>query len=612
MIHILQTSEVVSVAVQFRDSHSKFHQISRSAQLRKFIRNKISIYSNIGVMFDDEIKKTKELERKKWLHDLEEQKKEKLVESQQPLKQFYQDNHPALNTEQKNLEEKSFGRTRNLLDPAQIDELERRKKQGLQHKLEIEAQIAEKKRIKMIEEEIQNLNNMKVENEALELKQASKLNEEKKKQNSHYQNFEKILNSSRPSNVDVSPSVLQGEYNKHDQETKTMRSNITETRSQEIYRKMQEAELAAAEEKHKKLLKRLQKGGHDTSQLEKKFAELKAKLTRNPEHLMRDTSPHIASHNFNEPKSIESTRMNNNSSHMSHMNEMEPAYKKALYKSLESNEKKNEGESIEQIFKLLRMNSAGLPAEIKEEDLRLLLKNAVKSKDNSSQRENKNDKNYSNNKMKEVKDYEEEKLKVGVGKDGKPIWNFKNLKGKKAVSNSQKDPFYFKRAQQAEERKIKRMEYYKNFSQREKNRSKEQNENFSSYRSDRTNEENFNLALDNEDDNVQLMSRNSDNKVQTESIMNLLGKNLAKTPIYEEDEDLYLHQNYPSKIADLNIKDPSFFNGEENSSRGFVPFMRTNEILDPVHAGSPVPPSRESSAVKRDRERARQMCKIEI
>jgi hypothetical protein len=34
------------------------------------------------VMFDDDIKKTKELERKKWLQELENQKKEKLIEKE--------------------------------------------------------------------------------------------------------------------------------------------------------------------------------------------------------------------------------------------------------------------------------------------------------------------------------------------------------------------------------------------------------------------------------------------------------------------------------------------------------------------------------------------------
>lgn len=553
-------------------------------------------------MFDDEIKKTKELERKKWLQDLEEQKKEKFFESQLSTQQNQEDNLSAFNLNKTNVEEKSFARTRNLLDPAQIDELERRKKQGLQHKLEIEAQIAEKKRIKMIEEEIQNLNNMKIENEALEIKQANKLNEERKKQNSHFQNFEKILNSSRPSNTDVSPSVLQGEYNKHDQETRTMRSNITETRSQEIYRKMQEAELAAAEEKHKKLLKRLQKGGHDTSQLEKKFSELKARLTGNPEHLIRNTNTQMSNYNSDfKLKSIESNRINNNLSNMKerHNNEInvDTAHKHLANKNIQN--KETECEDVKQIIKLLREKSAGLSAEIREEDLRLLLKNMEKTGNNFREKEKKSqiDKNL---KTKMANDFEDERYKVGIGKDGKPIWNFKNPKGKKAISNSQKDPFYFKRAQEAEERKLKRVEYYKNFNIREK--KKENNDNdIKSYRSDQSNVENFNQRLESPHENLRLHLAKNEIKTQNESIMNLLNKKKTlEDPIYEEDEDLYLNNN-------LNLKNQDLVNIDENYSQGYVPFMRTNEILDPIHACSPVPPSRESSATKRDREKARQV-----
>jgi len=149
------------------------------------------------------------LERKKWLAELEEQKKEKFVETQRVLNNFSlnpadlsprelkhhrvsaMSNHPPqLNThdysnqaginnitENRNGnltamgdEEKNFGRTRMLLDPAQIDEMERKKKQALQHKREIDAQIAEKKRIQLLEEEIKVLNDLKVENEAKHIK----------------------------------------------------------------------------------------------------------------------------------------------------------------------------------------------------------------------------------------------------------------------------------------------------------------------------------------------------------------------------------------------------------------------------------------------------------
>ena len=47
--------------------------------------------------------------------------------------------------------------------------MERKKKAALQHKKEIDAQIAEKRRIQQLEEEIQQLNSIKIENEARQI-----------------------------------------------------------------------------------------------------------------------------------------------------------------------------------------------------------------------------------------------------------------------------------------------------------------------------------------------------------------------------------------------------------------------------------------------------------
>ena len=181
-------------------------------------------------MFDEDIKRTKELERKKWLSELEEQKKEKLVETQRILNNVSlnmvadlsprelkhqrvsaMSNHPPQGnydfpnqtghlTEQQqhaggNDDDKNFGRTRMLLDPAQIDDMERKRKQALQHKREIDAQIAEKKRIQMLEEEIQALNDLKVENEAKHIKTVNQINQETKRQQPQYANLNANLNN---------------------------------------------------------------------------------------------------------------------------------------------------------------------------------------------------------------------------------------------------------------------------------------------------------------------------------------------------------------------------------------------------------------------------------
>ncbi len=122
-----------------------------------------------------------------------------------------------------------------------------------------------------------------------------------------------------------------------------------------------------------------------------------------------------------------------------------------------------------------------------------------------------------------------------------------------------------------------------------------------------------------------------------ESILNLLTKNLAKNTIYEEDENEQqptFEQNHNQRNTNQQQQQPNrnsnqqamLSNRSDNQLNrsgnftgnlspndfGFVPFLRTNEFLNPAHAGSPVPPSRESSAVKKDRERARQVNSIEM
>jgi hypothetical protein len=101
-----------------------------------------------------------------------------------------------------------FGRTRNLLDPAQLDELERKRNKNLQHKLDIEAQIAEKKRIKNLEDQVETLGNMKIENEAKQMTNALNASEQQKQKQPHYHNFEKIL--ATQNGPPTMASIMQG------------------------------------------------------------------------------------------------------------------------------------------------------------------------------------------------------------------------------------------------------------------------------------------------------------------------------------------------------------------------------------------------------------------
>jgi hypothetical protein len=564
-----------------------------------------------------------------------------------------------LNSTKDNIDdEKSFGRTRNLLDPAQIDEMERKKKAALQHKKEIDAQIAEKRRIQQLEEEIQQLNSIKIENEAKQIATTNQLNQELKKQQPQYQNLDNVLNlntnngpllsSSRK--PDTMATILQGDSTRIEDHDNTLTSRNTETRAQEIFRKMQEAELAAAEEKHKKLLKRLQRGGHDTRQLEKKFSELKARLSGNPNVVLNNNHHN----NFNSNNGFDSVRQNNTHSSMSQVSEQEhylEKQKQLLEKKIreklpppssynENNDSNslnkenfdlnNEQKSkIKQIFQLLREDTQGLPAELSEEHLKLLLKQ-VQNKSNSqpngnNNRQSKNIKTINNNnraKSNEQKKREQQQQqqqtppKMTDGK--KPIWNYKNLQGKKAMPNSMKDPHYSERAKLIEERRKRHTEHFQGLV--EKNSQKYNDfvqDHMSNHNNDYDDNDDFGMSNNkNRNNSISSMSSASDRMIEQkqvgpnanglnkgqESILNLLTKNLASNTIYEEDEDLYNSRQKKKSNKILSNLDDG-----DNSNFGFVPFMRTNEFLDPVHAASPVPPSRESSAVKREREKARQV-----
>ena len=110
-------------------------------------------------------------------------------------------------------EEKSFARTRFLLDPAQVDDLERKKQKNLQHMREIEAQIIEKKKLKSLENDAQSLNSYRTENQVQQ------------------------VFANKPQQND-SNSNHKNDKNDNDK-------NSTDVKTKEIFKMMQLAELAA-------------------------------------------------------------------------------------------------------------------------------------------------------------------------------------------------------------------------------------------------------------------------------------------------------------------------------------------------------------------------------
>jgi hypothetical protein len=554
-----------------------------------------------------------------------------------------------------NGEERTFARTRILLDPAELEDIERKRKKNLEHKREIEAQIAEKRRIKMLEEEVQTLNNIKIEDEARKLSELSQLTEEQRRQQPHYQNLDKILAAKNNKQSDSMATIFQGEKQQQHEENKPA---IMDTRSHEIYKKMQEAQLAAAEEKHRRLLKKLKRGGHDTRALESKFAEFKARMLQNANSMSKnnnewDNEPtgFVNSHQDGGYESYRGghTALSSVSDHELRLERQKQLLEKSLANKPNKNINTNadsdssDNSTIKRVFKLLREDSNGLPAEITEEHLKRILNSVTRNdqqqfklvKDAEKQQhisEKSSKKKQSEETQNVQQQQQQNQAKYGF-RNGKPIWNYHNLEGRVAVPNSMKDPFYNERKAFIEERKRRQLEQFKRLSSDgeqpkysiENEKQQRQHLNQSS-RNEAANEQlstsnRFSsissTSMTNKHMNLQTTNKPYQQQHQQESIMNLLTRNLANNPIYEEEEDAYLNAQrklkhstqankqqqqakvlanlHSSSMEDLSIKN------------GFVPFMRTDEFLNPAHATSPVPPSRESSAIKREREKARQV-----
>ena len=232
------------------------------------------------------------------------------------------------------------------------------------------------------------------------------------------------------------------------------------------------------------------------------------------------------------------------------------------------------------------------------------------------------------------------------------MWNAPKGTNKPKISNTEKDPHYAEKKALIEERKQKRLEFHQALVEKNNQKLQEflkQKEETKPKRPQAPHESKnlqHNHSVDSESmqqrrtsiasssmstvDNYHPASvyeepqrpRHSSSQQNGESIMNLLNKNLKNNTIYEDEEDRSVShgptndyrgtQNH-KQIRDFDQAPASRYSRADNDMRiedigsplGFVPFMRTDEFLDPAHAASPIPPSRETSAIKQEREKAR-------
>lgn len=312
--------------------------------------------------------------------------------------------------------------------------------------------------------------------------------QEQKAKQPQYHNFEKILTTNADDNNNqvkknvTMASILQGDTKKGDNNEPQSTRNSNDAKTTDSHVRLQMAELAAAEEKHKRLLKRLQKGGHDTRNLENKFNEYKSKIlmATNPELNINNNVVNNSNVNNLDSNNRNFTSMSNHV--VAELEQQKKTLEKELRISNENiNEKENDSSQIsdqkmQQIFKMLREDTMGLPAELTEDQLKAILqKVSQKQQTDQPKTQQKAGKGAVNRTKSNSADNRNSKKVVTTGSvkkpGGKPMWNAtKTTKVK--MSNSEKDPFYAERKAIADERKQKRLEQHQNMV--EKNNKKYQ------------------------------------------------------------------------------------------------------------------------------------------
>lgn len=513
---------------------------------------------------------------------------------------------------------------------------------------DIQAQIAEKKRLQKLEDELLQLDNMKIENEAklINLNQQQDLQKRKQLYN----------NDTNVSDQKLTTNELNKARNNNNNNNNAFQSNsinnfdtaATNDDGNDVQLQLLQAEYNAALEKHRRLLTKLQRGGHDTEKLEAKFNEFRTKCQAlgvnvgNP--ISTNKTGNKGNKNDNESSKAslkqppppsqqqqqqQTVKQKQQTSTQPPQNDYSDRQSRLRDESINTDESsliKNFGtqtdqSKLKQLFNLLREDTNDLPIELNEENIKMLLKKVANK--NQSNDEKKNTKmnatstktKTTNSKQKQAEPIEPPKKRT-IPIEERPRWGYSNPQNKKAVPNSEKDPFFKERQTLKEQRRHEQLEQLKALIEAS-NRKTQRNHN-----SDHSSPDNdANSEINGQNDTrrtYQQQSRNSQmnsnrsSDTKQESIMNLLNnRNLATKTIYEEEDDNdELNDRNRHKTTNTQrrlMRHGSDENTGKNSNMGFVPFMRTDEFLDPAHATSPCPPSRESTATRRDREKARQV-----
>jgi hypothetical protein len=464
--------------------------------------------------------------------------------------------------------------------------------------------------------------------------------------NQKIENEAKLMNMTQTQEVQKRKQHYFGNDEKNE-EKDSHRNNSTKTPEEAIDNAqlpLLQAEYNAALEKHRRLLLKLQRGGHDTEKLENKFNEFRTKCRSMGVNVGNDASPTNAKTAVNSKNRKDDNDVPSKpgaKQKQQQQRKQQPPQQEFEYdrQHRHRQEESDDGSQVDQsklkqLFNLLREDTNDMPIEMTEENVKLLLKKVAKNPElmnnnNNTSNKGNQSKDKENNKFstrtiekqKVVTPQEPKKKRVGVNE--RPKWGYKNLEGKKMVPNSQKDPFHKERQNIADERRQLQIDQLKALIELNNQKSQKRYSPMDGDDDDvdDENEEVINVrkhALSQSrqapERRQQQQQQSSSSNTKQESIMNLLNnRNLRNKPIYEEDNDNDNDDLYNKNRAKTNTQrrlKQSRQNDDDsgkNSNMGFVPFMRTDEFLDPAHAASPVPASRESTATNRNREKARQV-----
>jgi hypothetical protein len=421
--------------------------------------------------------------------------------------------------------------------------------------------------MKKLDEQTQAYENLKFENDL----KTSQIQQQKQQQPSTFN-----PNKRRDPN-ETSTTNNRGKENVSDYANDY---GTTNTNSSE--KRLLQAEFDATQEKYTKLLIKLNRGGHDTSKLKGKINEYKAKYRLLGVNVGADETTAVEQQQ--QPQQRIESKMDS-------------------YRSQYSTTKDSDGQAsnkqeqarIKQIFNLLREDTDGdKPIDLTNEDIQMLLKRVARQQTSSDgPKHEKSDKSDTRSKPPLKQQASPAKPKAAE----RPKWGYKNLEGKKAVPNSKKDPFVAEKQMQARERQKNQLDYLKKTVEANNRKQTQQ-----------TTAKDMDLNIEYADGNNKANDRttkSNKNKAQEETIFNLLN-NLKQNQQQVGNEDVDEDDQSTHFAASTNTQ-RRLRQSNDTFKSGFVPFTRTDEVLNPAHATSPCPPSRESTATKFNRDKARKV-----